>query len=125
FTCKAVIEAFGDDIHEGDVFAINDPDLGGTHFNDVRIIRPIFVDGRSIAYAQANGHWADVGGSVPGSFDVNAKEHFGEGLRITPVRVYDAGRYCDDVVRMIVSNTRGPEGNEGDLHSQVEATAVA
>ena len=79
FTCKAVIEAFGDDIHEGDVFAINDPYLGGTHFNDVRIIRPIFVDGRIIAYAQANGHWADVGGSVPGSFDINAKEHFGEG----------------------------------------------
>ncbi len=26
---------------------------------------------------------------------------------------------------MIVSNTRSPEGNEGDLHSQVEATAVA
>jgi len=88
-------------------------------------VRPIFHDGEVIAYAQSNGHWADVGGSVPGSFDVNAKEHFGEGLRITPVRIYDNGRYCDDVVRLIVANTRGPEGNEGDLHSQVEATAVA
>src|SRR5438094_6552357 len=125
FTCMAIIDAFEDDIHPGDVFAVNDPYLGGTHFNDVRIVRPIFYDGEVIAYAQSNGHWADVGGSVPGSFDVNAKEHFGEGLRITPVRVYDAGRYCDDVVRLIVSNTRGPDGNEGDLHSQVEATAVA
>ena len=44
-TAKAVIETFGDDIHEGDLFAINDPYSGGTHFNDVRIIRPIFHDG--------------------------------------------------------------------------------
>lgn len=31
---------------------------------------------------QTNGHWADVGGSNPGSFDITAKEHYGEGLRI-------------------------------------------
>ena len=125
FTAKAVIEAFADRMRPGDVYAINDPYAGGTHFCDVRVVRPIFHDGEVIAYAQSNGHWADVGGSVPGSFDVNAKEHFGEGLRITPVRIYDGGRYCDDVVRLIVSNTHGPDGNEGDLHSQVEATAVA
>ncbi len=44
-----------------------------------------------IAFAQSNGHWADVGGSVPGSFDVTAKDHFGEGLRIPPVRIWDKG----------------------------------
>ena len=71
FTAKAVLDAFADDIHPGDVFAVNDPYLGGTHFNDVRLIRPIFHDGELIALAQSNGHWADVGGSVPGSFDVD------------------------------------------------------
>ena len=86
-----MIEAFGDDIHPGDVFAINDPYRGGTHFCDVQPLRPVFVDGELIALAQSNGHWADVGGSVPGSFDVNATEHFGEGLRIPPVRVVDRG----------------------------------
>lgn len=125
YTAKAVIEAFRGDMHPGDVFAINDPYLGGTHFNDVRIIRPIFVDGEVIAYAQSNGHWADVGGTVPGSFDVNAKEHFGEGIRITPVRIWDRGRYLGDVVRMIASNTRAPDMIVGDLHAQAEATRVA
>lgn len=124
-TCKSIIEAFAGDMHEGDVFAMNDPYLGGTHFNDVRIVRPIFHDGEVIAFALSNGHWADVGGSVPGSFDITAKEHFAEGLRITPVRIYDRGRYLRDVVRMIVSNTRAPSDAEGDLHSQVEATRVA
>ena len=55
FKAKAVIEAFGDDIHQGDVFAINDPYLGGTHFNDVRIIRPIFDDGELIASRSPTG----------------------------------------------------------------------
>ena len=122
FTCKAVIDAFAGDINEGDVFAVNDPYLGGTHFNDVRIIRPIFHEGRIIGYAQANGHWADVGGSVPGSFDINAKEHFGEGLRIPPVRLWDRGVYRADVGRLIFSNTRMPTDSEGDMHAQAEAT---
>lgn len=125
FTCKAIIEAFEGDIHPGDVFATNDPYVGGTHFNDVRIVRPIFYDGEVIAYAQSNGHWADVGGSVPGSFDVNAKEHFQEGIRVPPVRIWDRGRYLGDVVGMIISNTRVPSDAEGDLHAQAEATRVA
>ena len=124
FKAKAVIAAFGDDIHPGDVFAINDPYLGGTHFNDVSIIRPIFHDGAIIAYAQSNGHWADVGGSVPGSFDITAKDHFGEGTRIPPVRIWDQGRYLKDVARLILSNTRAPEATEGDLQAQAEATRV-
>ena len=124
YTCKAVIEAFKGDIHPEDVFAINDPYLGGTHFNDVRIIRPIFVDGEVIAFSQSNGHWADVGGTVPGSFDINAKEHFGEGLRIPPIRIWDKGRYLGDIVRMIASNTRAPDMIIGDLQAQAEATRV-
>ncbi len=125
FTCKAIIEAFRDDIHPGDVFATNDPYVGGTHFNDVRIVRPIFYEDEIIAYAQSNGHWADVGGSVPGSFDVNAKEHFQEGIRVPPLRIWDRGRYLSDVVNMIISNTRVPSDAEGDLHAQAEATRVA
>ena len=124
FTAQAILAAF-DEIHEGDVFAVNDPYLGGTHFSDVRILRPVFFDGELLAIAQSNGHWADIGGSVPGSFDINAREHFGEGLRITPLKIVDRGVLRDDVVRMIVSNTRAPEDCRGDLEAQITATAVA
>ena len=62
---KAVLEDFEGDIHEGDVFAINDPYRGGTHFPDFSLIRPVFADGELIALAQANGHWADVVGRFP------------------------------------------------------------
>lgn len=125
FTAKAVLEAFEDDIYPGDVFAINDPYAGGTHFNDVRIIRPIFVGDELICLAQSNGHWADVGGTVPGSFDISAKNHFGEGLRIPAVRIWDKGEYRRDVVNLITANTRAPDDVEGDLLAQAEATRVA
>jgi N-methylhydantoinase B len=125
FTAKAILDAFGDDICDGDVFAVNDPYLGGTHFSDVRIIRPVFVDGELLALAQSNGHWADVGGSVPGSFDITAKDHFGEGLRMPPIRIVEGGVLREDIVRMIISNTRAPEDCRGDLEAQITATAVA
>ncbi len=122
---KAVLEDFEGDIHDGDVFAVNDPYRGGTHFPDVSIIRPVFADSELIALAQANGHWADMGGSVPGSFDVGATDHFGEGVRIPPVRIVDRGTPRDDVIGLVASNTRAPADVIGDCHAQVEATLVA
>jgi N-methylhydantoinase B len=124
FQCKAVLEEFGDDIHPGDVFAVNDPYMGGTHFNDVSFIRPIFAEGEIIGYAQNKGHWADIGGNVPGSFDISATEMFSEGLRITPIRLWSKGRFHADIAKMIVANTRTPTINMGDLHAQSQATAV-
>ncbi|MFN3261072.1 MAG: hydantoinase B/oxoprolinase family protein [Pikeienuella sp.] len=124
YTCKAVIEAFRGKMKEGDVYAINDPYAGGTHFSDVRLVRPIFHEGRVIAFSQANGHWSDVGGSVPGSFDVMAREMFREGLRITPVRLFENNVLIDDVATLIAQNSRDPASIIGDMQAQAEATAV-
>lgn len=124
FQCQAVLKQFGDDIHEGDVFAINDPYQGGTHMNDVSFLRPIFHEGKILAFAQNKGHWADAGGSVPGSFDVSATNYFTEGLRITPVRVWSKGIFLEDVAKLLAHNTRSPEIVLGDLKAQAEATAV-
>ncbi|WP_171070305.1 hydantoinase B/oxoprolinase family protein [Methylobacterium terricola] len=124
FTCQDVMRAFAGDMHPGDVYAINDPYAGGTHFSDVRLIRPIFADGKIIAFSQSNGHWSDVGGSVPGSFDVTARDMFREGLRITPVRLFSKGRFCADVACLIAANTRDPASIIGDIQAQAEATQV-
>jgi N-methylhydantoinase B len=125
FTAKSVIDAFEGEIEPGDVFAVNDPYLGGTHFNDVSLVRPIFFEGELLAFALSKGHWADIGGSVPGSFDIRARDHFSEGVRIPPVRIYRDGEYRDDVVRLVASNTRAPSDIEGDAQAQAEATRVA
>ncbi|HWV83821.1 MAG TPA: hydantoinase B/oxoprolinase family protein [Capillimicrobium sp.] len=125
FKCKAVIQEFGDDMHEGDVFIVNDPYAGGSHFSDVSLVRPIFVDDELIGFAQSSGHWADVGGKVPGSFDCTAREHFGEGVRMTPTRVIDRGVPRRDVIRMLTANMRAPSEAEGDLFAQANGTGVA
>ncbi len=124
FTCKEVIRVFKGKMKPGDVYAVNDVYAGGTHFNDVRLIRPIFDDNELIGFSQANGHWSDLGGSVPGSFDVTAKDMFREGMRITPVRIYKEGNYCYDVANMIASNTRDPKSIIGDIQAQAQATKV-
>ena len=125
YTCKDVIRAFKGKIYPGDVYAINDPYAGGTHFSDVRLIRPIFDDKKLIGFSQSNGHWSDLGGSVPGSFNVTAHEMFGEAVRITPVRIFSKGEFCEDVAGMIAANTRDPASIIGDIHSQAQATQVA
>lgn len=124
-TAKAVIKKFGDDVHPGDVFVINDVYQGGTHFNDTRLFAPMFYKGELLGFAQANGHWADVGGAVPGSFNVNALDHMAEGLRITPIRVYSKGVYLSDVAELIAHNTRAPNDIIGDLQAQSEACRLA
>ena len=106
YTCKDVIRAFEGDMYPGDVYAINDPYAGGTHFSDVRLIRPIFDEETLIGFSQSNGHWSDLGGSVPGSFNVAAHEMFGEAVRITPIRLFHKGKFCSDVANMIAANTR-------------------
>ena len=125
YTCKDVIRVFKGDMYPGDVYAINDPYAGGTHFSDVRLIRPIFDEETLIGFSQSNGHWSDLGGSVPGSFNVAAHEMFGEAVRITPIRLFHKGKFCADVANMIAANTRDPASIIGDIHSQAQATQVA
>src|SRR6185312_7897850 len=115
YTCKAVVETFGDDVHPGDVFIVNDP----------RIVRPMFYGDELLGYAEANGHWADVGGAAPGSFNITALDHMGEGLRITPVRVWSKGVWLEDVARFMAANTRAPHDVIGDMQAQAEAAALA
>ncbi len=125
YTCKAVIAEFGDDVHDGDVFLVNDPYVGGTHFSDTRVLVPIFVGGELIAWSQANGHWADMGGSVPGSFDVSARDMFKEGIRVPPVKIWRRGEYCGDVAKLIAKNTRDPDAIIGDMDAQTQACKIA
>ncbi|WP_121743465.1 hydantoinase B/oxoprolinase family protein [Natronorubrum halophilum] len=125
YTCKETLEYFEGDINPGDVYIVNDPYAGGTHINDVRIMRPVFYDDELIAVTQSNGHWADVGGPAPGSFNIDANEYFAEGLRIPPVKIWDAGEYREDVANLLTTNMRLSEDRIGDMRAQTEATRIA
>lgn len=124
FSVRHIRERYGDELEPGDVFIMNDPFVGGTHFNDVGVVRPVF-DGEDVAgFVGIVGHWPDVGGQEPGSFVANAREHFQEGLRIPPVRLITAGRPEVAVYELIRANMRLAEDRMADLRAQVGAIAV-
>lgn len=124
YSVRKVVEKFEGDIHEGDVFINNDPFIGGTHFNDVEVIKPVFYQGQRIAFVAIAGHWADVGGSTPGSLCSVAEEHFEEGIRIPLVRIVNQGKMDQGVKDVILANVRIPWEREGDLASQISSVDI-
>ena len=124
YSLNAIVNRYKGDIHNGDVFIMNDPFVGGTHFNDVGIVRPIFSKDKLMAFVAVCGHWADVGGQEPGSLVANAREHFQEGVRIPPIKLIMAGKPNTAIYDLISSNMRIPRDRLADLRAQVGATAV-
>jgi N-methylhydantoinase B len=124
FSQKAIIDAFGEDIHEGDVFVINDPYHGNNHPPDVAVTRPVFWEGKLRYWVSAKGHHADVGGGGVVGYNPAAKDVWEEALRIPPLRLVDAGKRREDVFRLILTNVRIPFLVEGDLECQMGATSI-
>src|SRR3984957_12660884 len=122
---QAVIRHFKDDIAEGDIFINNDPYDGGMHLPDIFIFRPLFAGGAVIAYAATICHHTDVGGRVPGSNASDSTEIYAEGLRIPPLKLYDAGTANATLFRMIERNVRLPGRVFGDIRSQLAACEIA
>ena len=121
---RAVVAAFGADVHDGDVFVHNDPYFGGSHLPDVNVIRPAFHDGRLLGYACLRAHWPDVGSATPGSYGA-VTDIFGEGLRIPPLRLISRGMLNSDLEKLILANVRTPDERKGDLGAQLAATLRA
>lgn len=123
FAVKAVIEkaAQGGGPVDGDVWIFNDPYDGGTHLSDFRLVRPLFRNGEVFCYLASVGHWHDVGGNVPGNYNPVATESFQEGVLIPPVKLYEAGRFRQDIVDILSANSRLPNSLYGDLSGQINA----
>jgi N-methylhydantoinase B len=118
-----VIEAFPDPA-PGDVYIFNDPYDGGSHQPDVKIIRPIFEDDKPIAYGISCGHWPDVGGPVPGTFNPQATSCYAEGLRVPPTLLHSRGEPVESTFALLRSNVRQPHERMADLHAQIQATKL-
>jgi len=123
FAVKAVIDKVARDgaLAPGDTFLFNDPYDGGTHLNDVRLVRPLMRGDKVFAWLASVGHWLDVGGNVPGNFNAKATESFQEGFRVPPVKLIRAGVLQQDIIDILAANSRVPQSNWGDLNGQLNA----
>jgi N-methylhydantoinase B len=123
---RASVEAIGiERLRPGDVILSNDVYLGGgNHQPDVQFTRPVFMDGEIVAFTMTRGHWSDIGGQSPGSFDPKTWDIFAEGLRIPPVLLYRDDQPVEDLLTMIIQNSREPAMRLLDIKAQYAGTFV-
>jgi N-methylhydantoinase B len=119
----AAVIARGPEI--GDVFVLNDPFAGGTHLPDVTLVSPLAAGSEVVAYAVSRAHHSDVGGMSPGSMPSGSRELVQEGLVVPPVRLVRGGDEVEDVLALLLANTRTPDVRRGDLRAQVAANRLA
>ncbi|HJU24301.1 MAG TPA: hydantoinase B/oxoprolinase family protein [Casimicrobiaceae bacterium] len=125
FAVRALIAAFGDRIDDGDAFLLNDPYVaGGNHLPDWVIARPVFSEGRLLAFACNRAHQSDIGGGAAGTYNPEATEIFHEGIRLPPLKIVERGQIRQDLWQLLMINTRCPELLDGDLRAMLGATRI-
>lgn len=122
---ESVMRHFGDSMHEGDIYALNDPFDGGMHLPDIFVFKPLYHQGRRLAFAATVCHHTDVGGRVAGSNASDSTEIYAEGLRIPPLKLYDRGVRNETLMAIIERNVRLPVRLFGDLRAQLAACHIA
>jgi len=122
---ETLIAKWGDRMHPGDVFVMNDPFDGGIHLQDIFVFKPVFLEGELIGFATTTAHHGDVGGRLPGSAACDNTEIFQEGIRLPWLKLFDRGEPVGVVFEVIRANVRIPRMTLGDLSAQIAATSVA
>ncbi len=125
FSTKGVANYFGDDLAPGDVIYHNDPLTGGSHLPDMTLYKPVFFEDELLFWTINRSHMNETGGPRAGGYNPYAEEIWAEGLRISPVKVYEAGKPRQDVIDLIATNLRTRRHWLGDLGAQLAAATVA
>lgn len=122
---QTIQDKFGNAMRQGDVYVLNDPYSGGMHLPDIFMFRPAFAsDASLIGYSIVIAHQADIGGRVPGGNAADSTEIFQEGLRIPPLRLFDAGEENVDLFACIRDNVRVPDKVLSDIRAQFSACVL-
>lgn len=122
---RAVCDAFCDNVAEGDIILTNDPFSGGTHIQDLALLRPLFVAEQLAGWAIVQTPLPDLGGMALGGYYPFALEIWAEGIRVTPAKLYRKGVLQRDALTMLTLNSRLPHLVEKDVQSMVEILDLA
>ena len=125
FACKEVARYFGNDLHPGDVIYHNDPRTGGSHLPDMTLYKPVFLGDELLFWTVNRSHMNETGGPLAGGYNPLAEEIWAEGLRISPVKLYDRGVPRRDVMDLLLTNFRTRRQFRGDFGAQLAACTLA
>ena len=118
-TVKHFLHEFpAEKLSPGDVLITNDIWLGTGHLPDITLAKPIFRDGKLVAFSATTAHAPDIGGKIRSP---EPREVFEEGLQIPIMKFIHAGKIDETLVSIIRKNVRTPDQTMGDLWAQVVA----
>ncbi|MFF4591451.1 hydantoinase B/oxoprolinase family protein [Amycolatopsis sp. NPDC001319] len=126
-TIKWVLENRAEDpgIAPGDMYVSNDPFVGSPHQPDAVVAAPVFVGEEIFCWVSNVLHHSDVGGSVMGSFCVDATDIFLDPPAFPPFKLVDRGKIRPDLEQMFLRQSRVPTNVHMDLRAAISANLVA
>jgi N-methylhydantoinase B len=102
-------------LEAGDILITNDIWQGTGHLPDITVAKPVFMNGRIVAFAGSVAHAPDIGGKIRSA---ESKEVFEEGLQIPIMKVMRRGEIDQTFERILRKNVRVPDQVMGDLYAQ-------
>jgi len=102
----------------GDVYVTNDPWLGTGHLFDYVMMTPVFLGKTLVAFFASTCHVIDVGGV---GMSAKANSSFEEGTLIPHLRIRKEGKLNDELLSIILANSRSPVEVKGDILSLISA----
>jgi N-methylhydantoinase B len=108
-------------IRPGDVYLSNDPFVGAPHQPDTCLIAPVFVGGALHCWVANTLHYTDVGGSMPGSFCIDAQDTWAEPMSWPPVKLVEGGEIRREIQELFARQSRMPQALLMDLHAALAA----
>lgn len=122
---EAIIDRFGSDIKEDDMFLLNDAYTAALHPPDAYVINPIFYEGELMAFSASFVHVNDIGAVDPGGFSPNSTSVYHEGFQTPGLKFMEEGEIREDILDTLLNMSRDPEMVELDIRSQIAANNVA
>ena len=113
-----------DDWEPGDIVLTNDPYINSGHLPDLFMFKPVFHDGELIGFCVIGGHHLDIGGAGAASYAMYVDDMYAEGLQVPPVKLYEGGELKEEIIEIIMQNSREPRKIRGDLRAQHGALNV-
>ena len=125
-TVKWILENRSADpgIYPGDMFLSNDPYVGTPHQPDTIVAAPVFVGDQLFCWVANVLHHSDIGGSVVGSFCVDAADIFTDPPAFPPFKIVEGGRLRPDMEQVFLRQSRLPRVVQMDLRAAVSANTM-
>jgi N-methylhydantoinase B len=102
----------------GDVYVTNDPWLGTGHLFDYVMMTPVFLGRKPVAIFASTCHVIDVGGV---GMSAKANSSFEEGTLIPHLKIRKRGVLNEELISIILANSRNPVEVRGDILSLISA----